>query len=794
MVHRVSFLILCWLLIAIGLSTPSLAKSEALISVPVRDLSSLDFAKTGAVALDQAWGFEWQGDESGHKALALVDVPNNWPSYGMPGQGRAVYHLTLELPLSGPPLALQIEGVYSSYELFINNKTVARGGQFRFEVDSQRYKNISLVELPANSSRLDLRLEVENNVHAYGGMRRSIIIDTKQALVNKRIVSDALMLFLMGACAALGIHYLILFIRRPSEIYYGIFAACGFLFAVKEIILYWQLGFYLPVFSPLNYTWLVRAEYWVTFLPLVLYYAFLRSLYPVEHPAWLAKVIYVYVGLFLLTCLFTPSVFFTGVFKYFLIGALSILMAVFVCSIQTFRNKRPAANWLFATYLIIFIVNAHDSLLYMDIIVGGNISKYGHLFLLLGLSALLGKRMQISLEAANLLSAELSDRVKSRTQELSDKVIDLKEARQEADHANRAKSSFLAAASHDLRQPMHSLGLLLDNLESEIARGTHTSTLDSIERSVASLNTMFAALLDISKLDSGVVEATKLSVHLKPLFAQLNEEFQAALSDRPLALVFVDREQVVLSDPILLLRVLRNLISNAIKHTQKGQILVSAEQASDMVEISVSDTGCGIPYDELENVFKEFYQLANPERNSSKGLGLGLSIVRKLSALLGHKISVTSELGGGSRFSLILEQGSAIDLVAVNEPPLNYTKLHGVTVLIIDDDEQILMATAKLLDSWGCHCLMASNQHQALALVEDQDIDMLITDYRLENDQSGLELAARVLATLLAPVPVIVMTGDTGKGVLDAVKASGYLIEHKPMKPNELKNRLLKLV
>ncbi len=762
--------------------------------VPTRDLSRHDFTVQTSLPLNGSWGVEWVNDGSEVSEITSVEVPNSWNNYGRSGLGSAIYSLNLTLPKNAPQLSLELEGIYSSYHFYVNDELAARGGQIIENGSERQLKHVAVVDLPAGLTFVNLKLEVVNRVHAYGGMRRSILLGTSKVIQKKRIVSDTLMLLLMGACAALGVHYLILFIRRPDEVYYGIFAACGFLFACKEIILFWQLGMYLPIYSPLKYEWMVRAEYWTTFLPLVLYYAFLRSLYPEEHPAWLGKLIFVYVGGFLLLTLFSPSVIFTGAFKYFLIGVLTILFTVLISAWAAVKNNRPAANWLFGSYLVILLVNAHDSLLYMDLIDGDNLSKYGHVILLLGLSALLGKRMQFSLDEANTLSARLVDMVNARTRELSDRVAELKEARHDAEQANEAKSSFLAAASHDLRQPMHSLSLLLDNLEAEIKAGEYKPTLKSIESSVETLNSMFTKMLEISQLDSGVMHAVNTSISVVPLFEQLNHEFGPVAQLKNIQLVFKSDDLLITTDAILLLRVLRNLVSNAVTHTENGRIDVMTTLNGDYVDISVRDTGRGIPQDELENVFGEYYQLDNPARNRAKGLGLGLSIVQKLCVLLDHKISVDSSEGEGSCFTVRVRAVSDREIQPNNELAGSKQELEGLAVLVIDDDEEILSATNKLLCNWGCQALLARGVSEALAIVENQDIDFLLSDYRLEGQLSGFDIAELILRELTEVVPVIILTGDTDIEVSERAREIGVHLMHKPISPKELRHQILSAI
>jgi len=400
--------------------------------------------------------------------------------------------------------------------------------------------------------------------------------------------------------------------------------------------------------------------------------------------------------------------------------------------------------------------------------------------------------------------------------ELKHREDALDAARQEAERANAAKTRFLATASHDLRQPIHALGLFFANLVDRV-RDTETEPLiKQIEDSIRAIDSMLSALLDISKLDAGVVHPNIGPVVVAELFKRLETEYRShginpfgTMLERrrfkrleseiqsPLwngnALRMRPSRAIVRSDPSMLERILRNLISNALRYTRNGRVLVGARYRGGKLRIEVHDTGPGIPEDQLDNIFLEFHQLGNPERDRHQGLGLGLAIVKRLTALLGHEIVVRSHLEHGSCFAItvpLFRDSSR------HSPSLTTTTpakaLRGHRVLVLDDDKSVLAAMDGLLEQWGCAVIKASSLEEAQEQLKAHipPPELLIVDYRLQGQFSGLEAVAILQKVLRRYVPALVITGDTAPDRLREAEASGYPLLHKPVQPAKLRSAL----
>ena len=400
--------------------------------------------------------------------------------------------------------------------------------------------------------------------------------------------------------------------------------------------------------------------------------------------------------------------------------------------------------------------------------------------------------------------------------ELKHREDALDAARQEAEQANAAKTRFLATASHDLRQPIHALGLFFANLVDRV-RDTETDPLiKQIEDSIRAIDSMLNALLDISKLDAGVVHPNIGPVVVAELFKRLETEYQshginrfgAMLERRRFKRLEPDHQSpaqtgnalrmrpsraIVRSDPTMLERILRNLISNALRYTRNGRVLVGARCRGDKLRIEVYDTGLGIPEDQLENIFLEFHQLGNSERDRHQGLGLGLAIVKRLAALLGHKIVVRSCLGRGSCFAITMPLFQDSSCHSPSLTTTTSTKaLRGHRVLVLDDDRAVLAAMEGLLERWGCAVIKASSLEEAQQQLKAHipPPELLIVDYRLQGQFSGLEAVAILQEVLRRYVPALVITGDTAPDRLREAEASGYPLLHKPVQPAKLRSAL----
>jgi len=356
-----------------------------------------------------------------------------------------------------------------------------------------------------------------------------------------------------------------------------------------------------------------------------------------------------------------------------------------------------------------------------------------------------------------------------------------------AELAVTAKNKFIATASHDLRQPLHALGLYLDVLEAKVQSSDQLALITKIKNSCNALSVLFNSLLDLSRLDAGVVDVEPTHFRIDPLLTSLREEFGEVAADKSLKISVDHCDTTIFTDAVLLERILRNLIQNAVTYTEQGSIEVRCSVQDTVLCLDIADSGPGIPQYEQNAIFSEYYQLEHEGNRPTIGLGLGLAIVRRLVDLLDVKFDLQSEIGIGSVFSLQLPLGDATSIVEPDAPAAQ-SELTGQNVLVIDDDADILDGMRHVLHEHGCNPIAAPSAADAIELLTENDVvpSMIIADYRLENGQTGDAAIRLVREEFNTEIPAIIVTGDTSADRLKEATNSGFRLLHKPVQPGEL--------
>ncbi|MGZ5115082.1 MAG: GAF domain-containing protein [Burkholderiales bacterium] len=366
----------------------------------------------------------------------------------------------------------------------------------------------------------------------------------------------------------------------------------------------------------------------------------------------------------------------------------------------------------------------------------------------------------------------------------------------ELELANTYKSRFLAAASHDLRQPLHALNLFAAQLSTTADPNERDRLAVQIGAAIGSMNELFDSLLDMSKLDAGILETNIAEFPAADMLERLETTFAGIAREKGLRLHVVPTRAWVRSDFILLERILLNLVSNAVRYTTGGAVMVGCRRRGGRIQFEVRDSGPGIAEDQKRNIFREFYQVASEVSRPRGGLGLGLAIVDRLSTLLDHPVTLKSELGLGSRFCVAVPRVRA--QVAVRAQGTSIERLSdavaGKRIIVIDDDALVLDAMRGILSSWGCEVVTASGAEAALTGMKGRQADLIISDYRLGAGKTGVDAIEHLRAKLGAPVPAFLMSGETAPDKLREVTQGDYFLLSKPVAPIALRamlNRLL---
>ncbi len=372
----------------------------------------------------------------------------------------------------------------------------------------------------------------------------------------------------------------------------------------------------------------------------------------------------------------------------------------------------------------------------------------------------------------------------------SDLVKILRRENQRAVSASNAKSSFLAAVSHDLRQPLHAMGFFIESLKKQLKNPAQIYLLQKIERTSNNLRGQLNDLLDISKIDAGIIEPHITPLSVNDIFKTLKRVLSPLAQEKKILFKTVPVSWIIESDAHMIDRILNNLVSNAIRYTESGgNILLGCRKKGNYLRIEVHDTGIGIPEHLIDNIFAEYYQINNPERDQSRGLGLGLSIVKGMCDLLFHKIEVDSTIGKGTSF-LITVPLSNREPVTVKDMShkFNLTMKTG-NIILIDDENDALDAMSNLIGNWGHTVLPFGAEKEAISYLSNHDFipDMIITDFRLREERTGTEAISAINDYFKMEIPAIIITGDTARDRILQAQESGHVLLHKPIVPAKLR-------
>jgi signal transduction histidine kinase len=380
-------------------------------------------------------------------------------------------------------------------------------------------------------------------------------------------------------------------------------------------------------------------------------------------------------------------------------------------------------------------------------------------------------------------------------------IKELLQQRDLVEQASRDKTRFLASASHDLRQPLSALVLFLDLLGSDRQMSSQSQNMVLRAHQAAnSLSGLLSALLDISKLDASIVKPNRRSFAIQLLFNELESEFLPLAQNKGIRLSFAFSSALINSDPVLLGQILRNLISNALSYTTHGHVLVGCRHRWGMLSIEVHDTGIGIPEDQHQAIFTEFYQIGNKERDRQKGLGLGLAIVKRTSQLLGHSVTMRSHPGKGSCFVVTVPKASdfTYEVPLPFKPKTNQARLNAVgqRIAVIENEEDIRIGLQTVLQSWGCNVIAANSTNAILSMLENDEepVTAIISDYSLSNSGNGIDAIIALRQRYDSTLPAILITGDTTRETYIAAQEANLPLLYKPVEIEVLHSALVSVL
>jgi len=382
-------------------------------------------------------------------------------------------------------------------------------------------------------------------------------------------------------------------------------------------------------------------------------------------------------------------------------------------------------------------------------------------------------------------------------QDLWEQSEGLQNAKIDAERANKAKSLFLASASHDLRQPLNAMQMYIAALQSKVKDKEILRIIEDINSVSISTARLLNALLDVSELEVGAIKPRFESFSVNNMLISIFQSFLPLAKDKGLNFRVVPSSLYVRSDPALLERILGNFMSNAIRYTNKGSVLIGCRKRGDKVVIEVWDTGCGISDDQMSLIYEDFYQIENKERDRGKGLGLGLALAKRLADSLEHTIDSKSSLGSGSCFSVSVDLAENKADKNQSEIFMNIMNLSGINILLVEDDIDVLKATKQLLESWGCKVKTARNKDEVMNLIKENPYnnpDIILADNRLPGDLSGIDITYLIQEKLQTSIPCVIMTGDVERNHVQSIIDQGFPVLLKPIQPAKFRAMLSHLI
>jgi len=719
-----------------------------------------------------------------------IVLPDPWTVNRPGAKGLAWYLFTWTL--AEPPdtvYAIYLPGTNAQAQVFVNDVLVGVTGDFAGP-RPQSWERAQAFGIPfalvhQGSNRVAIRVNVPADWA--GGLEPVVVGPTAE--VRRQAFYDLVVHTLGPALVSvtiivLGLFIIVLWLRRREPLY-ALFGASAILWGVHTMVSalpqdplpypHWGIvwhGMYIG-FAGLLCLFCVRfAEAgWPLYRRIVV--AYMLAVMPVLYAAW---------PLGLLSPAATAA----------RAGAIVLVcIALYAVARYAIRERNAESALLLAAGAVSAAFAVHDWLAANDPyqIRSLWLVPYAALAFLVLVGWILIDRFVRALIAAERSNVELEQRVSEKSAALADQLARTQEARDAAQSADRAKSRFLAAASHDLRQPLHALGLFAAQLPAHVRDAEGAQLADRVRSSVDALDGLLSALLDISKLDAGAIDPQPQPVALDAIFARLGSDYAPVALERGLKLAIVPTRAAVRTDPVLFERILRNLVDNALKHTSRGGVVVGVRPRGREIAIEVHDTGPGIAASERERVFEEFYQIGNLERDRTRGLGLGLAIVRRLADLLGHRVEVESVPGRGSTFRVLAARDSAPGPAPAGSP-IAPGALAGRRILVVDDEADVRLGTQTLLASWGTRCVSAASVDEAIARADGDAPDAMIVDWRLAAGATGEDAVARLRAAFGKAIPALIVSGASAPDDLNRIKATGMPLLHKPVAPAKLRSAL----
>jgi signal transduction histidine kinase/FixJ family two-component response regulator len=773
----------------------------------ILDITHWDFQKDGPIKLDGEWEFYWNqlitydqlhGEDENYRPSGYVNVPGIWNKYKIEniktsGKGYGTYRLKIKTNDIDNLKGLKILTQSTAYKLMINSETIATSGIVGKSKETTVPKyNPQIVHFKNNSNEFEIIVQISNYTYARGGFWHSINLGTiKQIRTMKENSARREMLFLGAILSMIFYHVAIYWLQRKNKsILYFIVLLLGM--ALR--IFFTGEYFIITLIPTIDFDWLICIEYTTICWGTTIWFAFIHEVYPDESSKKVVKVFVCISLVFTIIIVLTPMYIYTRYLIVIEVFATVILYNILISVITAVRRKKQGATLLFLGIVFFFVAYINDCLYYMNVIE----SEPG---------GLIGFTIFIMLFIQAYILAAKYSKTFDEVEELSDRMISL----------NKLKDEFLANTSHELRTPLHGMISITESVLQSIEGQINERQKENLSLVVSNgrrLANLVNEILDYSKLKYGDIKLDRKSVDLYHIVQNVLDVQRYLLVNKEIILnndipkdipfVYADKDRII--------QIIYNLLGNAVKFTKKGKVNISAVQNNNMVEISVEDTGIGIPNKKLEDIFKSFEQVDTSLTRLYGGTGLGLSITKKLIEIQEGKIWVTSEVGKGSKFTFTMPVSDDREEIAIYKKERIFEDNHlqqkfyeelvsfeqdgEFTVLIVDDDYINLHSLVNILSTERYSVIATTNGKQALNVIsKNKKIDLIILDIMMP-EMSGYEVCRKIRDNYsVYDLPVLMLTAQNNpESILTGFESGANDFLLKPFEMSELRARVKTLV
>lgn len=722
---------------------------------------------------------------------------NNLDKTGIDGAfGVATFRARLDLPAYDRALSFHLIAPHAAYRIYVNGVAVVDNGKVAASIDGFVPNYVSR-SFPAQSGQSELVFQVANFSHAYGGPGHALTLWEATQLRQTLNWLSVIYGLVLGIMFSIGLFHFILYLadrKNPPS------SAIHLWFAVLCFIICYRVQGVVP----LLHEYYPHADWWWgdlrgTYLSLyaapAVYLLFFRSVFAEYFPKRFTQA---FIGVSLAGLIFTlvaPPFLYTLTRNFSIFLNVSAIAFSLIITVRAAYTRQDGAVTILISNFLFLLTAVNDALIYTDQVSGFDMTPFGILALGLGYSYALLLRLQNRFKTARDASIALEALNLGLEQEVRDRTRAFKAAASKAERAAEERARFIAAASHDLRQPLHALAMFNAALKRKIGSKTEASLVEQQESAIANMGGLLQDTLDTARIDVQQKTPEYRVIDVESIFETLSKNFQNQAKARKVELELHAVAQSITTDAFMLQRIMSNLIDNALK---AARTRVSVEAAVDEGEwiFKVSDDGTGISGEDTQRIFDSYVSLDHGEDDTKGGYGLGLYVVKEFTKLLGGRISVSSNINAGSQFKLALPNLQYIE--QKKEPALTpfviESRLKGRCVLALDDEIDVLSAMTVLLESWGCKVAIAATPDAAIKHIRGGFLpDIILADYHLHG-VTGLSASHQIAAILPVSVPVIIITGATEPEIVGRVEGAGMDILEKPVEPQVLAHKMIVLL